>query len=46
VDSLAGVNIAYEIGLMTGQDVPAELLDERDTIEKLVDYIVAQGGMR
>ncbi|PKN59309.1 MAG: AMP-dependent synthetase [Deltaproteobacteria bacterium HGW-Deltaproteobacteria-14] len=46
VDSLAGVNIAYEIGLMTGRDVPAALLDERDTIEKLVDYVVALGGAR
>ncbi len=46
VDSLAGVNIAYEIGLMTGREVPAELLDECDTIERLVDYIVASGGAR
>ena len=46
VDSLAGVNIAYEIGLMTGRDVPPALLDERDTIEKLVDYIVSTGGAR
>jgi len=46
VDSLAGVNIAYEIGLMTGRDVPATLLDDRDTIEKLVDYVITIGGAR
>jgi len=46
IDSLAGVNIAYEIGLMTGRDVPSALLDEQDTIEKLVDYVVAIGGAR
>ena len=46
VDSLAGVNIAYEISLMTGKEVPAELLDECDTIERLVDYIVMNGGAR
>ena len=46
VDSLAGVNIAYEIGLMVGRDVPSTLLDERDTIEGLVDYVVSLGGAR
>ena len=46
VDSLAGVNIAYEIGLMTGHDVPSELLTEHDTVEKLVDYVISLGGIR
>lgn len=40
VDSLAGVNIAYEIGLLCGRDVPAQLVTEYDSIEKLVDYII------
>jgi acyl carrier protein len=41
IDSLAGVNIAYEIGLLMGRDVPSVLLTEHDTIEKLVDYVIA-----
>ncbi len=40
VDSLAGVNIAYEIGLLAGRDVPSVLVTEHDTIEKLVDYVL------
>ena len=40
VDSLAGVNIAYEIGLLCGRDVPSVLVTEHDTIDKLVDYIL------
>ena len=40
VDSLAGVNIAYEIGLLCGRDVPSELVTEHDTIDKLVNYVV------
>ncbi len=39
VDSLAGVNIAYEIGLLAGRDVPSVLVTEHDTIEKLVNYV-------
>ena len=46
IDSLAGVNIAYEIGLMTGRDVPSELLSEYDTLDKLVDYVISLGGAR
>ena len=41
VDSLAGVNIAYEIGLLVGRDVPSVLVTEHDTIDKLVDYVTA-----
>lgn len=41
IDSLAGVNIAYEIGLLLGRDVPSTLLTECDTVEKLVDYVLA-----
>lgn len=41
IDSLAGVNIAYEIGLLIGRDVPPELVTEHDTIDKLVDYVLA-----
>ncbi len=44
VDSLASVNIAYEISQMTGKDVPQGILYERDTINKLVDYILQEGG--
>jgi acyl carrier protein len=40
VDSLAGVNIAYEIGLLVGRDVPSVLVTEHDTIDKLVDYVI------
>jgi acyl carrier protein len=40
VDSLAGVNIAYEIGLLIGRDVPSELVTEHDTVEKLVEYVL------
>lgn len=46
IDSLTGVNIAYEIGLMTGRDVPAELLVEHDTLNKLVSYVISIGGLR
>jgi len=46
IDSLAGVNIAYEIGLMTGRNVPSELVTEHDTLEKLVDYVISLGGAR
>lgn len=46
VDSLSGVNIAYEIGMLTGQDVPSHILSERDTITKLVDYVISVGGPR
>lgn len=41
LDSIAGVNIAYEIGVLMGRDVPSSLVSEHDTIEKLVDYVVA-----
>lgn len=41
VDSLAGVNIAYELGLLAGREVPSGLLEEMDTIRELVDYVVA-----
>lgn len=44
IDSLAGVNIAYEISQMTGRDVPLGILYERDTIDKLVDYVLLEGG--
>jgi len=44
IDSLAGVNIAYELGLLVGKDVPSGLLAEHDTVEKLVDYVLAAGG--
>lgn len=40
IDSLAGVNIAYEIGLLMGRDVPPELVSEHDTVDKLVDYVL------
>lgn len=40
VDSLAGVNIAYEIGLLCGRDVPAYLITEFDTVDKLVSYVL------
>jgi len=40
VDSLAGVNIAYEIGNLCGRDVPSELITEYDTIDKLVSYVL------
>ena len=43
---LTGVNIAYEIGLLAGRDVPSGLLAEHDTVEKLVDFVLAAGGMR
>ena len=33
-------NIAYEIGLLAGRDVPSVLVTEHDTIEKLVDYVL------
>ncbi|MCK6549972.1 AMP-binding protein [Myxococcota bacterium] len=46
IDSLAGVNIAYEIGVLTGRDVPSQLVAERDTIEKLVDFVMSLGGER
>lgn len=41
IDSLAGVNIAYEISLLTGRDVPPELLAEHGTIDALVGYILS-----
>jgi len=41
VDSLAGVNIAYEIGILCQKDVPSSLVTEYDTIDKLVDYVLA-----
>lgn len=40
IDSLAGVNIAYEIGLLVGRDVPQGLVAEFDTVEKLTDYVM------
>jgi acyl carrier protein len=46
VDSLSGANIAYEIALLTGQEVPSQLVAERDTITKLVDYVISVGGPR
>jgi acyl carrier protein len=46
IDSLTGVNIAYEIGLLLGQDVPSWLLSEQDTIEKIVAYAISRGGAR
>ncbi|MCA9548938.1 MAG: AMP-binding protein [Myxococcales bacterium] len=46
IDSLTGVNIAYEVGLLAGRDVPSGLLAEHDTVEKLVDFVLAAGGMR
>lgn len=46
VDSLAGVNIAYEIGVLTGRDVPDRLISEHDTIGKLVDYVITTGGLQ
>lgn len=46
IDSLAGVNIAYEIGLLTGRNVPSELVAEHDTLDKLVDYVISLGGVR
>lgn len=44
IDSLAGVNIAYEIGLLTGKEAPSALVEERDTIDKLVDYVLTAGA--
>jgi acyl carrier protein len=41
IDSLAGVNIAYEIGILTGRTVPPELLTQHGTIEALVGYILS-----
>jgi acyl-CoA synthetase (AMP-forming)/AMP-acid ligase II/acyl carrier protein len=46
IDSLTGVNIAYEIGLVVGRDVPSGLLAEHDTIDKLVDFVLGAGGAR
>ena len=46
IDSLTGVNIAYELGLLTGGDVPSWVLTEHDTIDKLVDYVLSLGGAR
>jgi myxalamid-type polyketide synthase MxaE and MxaD len=46
IDSLTGVNIAYELGLLTGRDVPSWVLAEHDTIDKLVDYVLSLGGAR
>jgi acyl carrier protein len=45
VDSLASVNIAYEIGLLIGRDVPATLLSELDTVDKLVDFAWGTGSL-
>ncbi|MBM4319424.1 MAG: AMP-binding protein, partial [Deltaproteobacteria bacterium] len=44
VDSLSAVNITYEIGLLIQADAPSWLLTERDTIDKLVDYVLSAGG--
>ena len=44
VDSLAGVNIAYEIGVLTGREVPNTLVSEQDTLDKLVDFVMASTG--
>jgi len=41
IDSLAAVNIAYEIGLLMGRDVPEDLLTKYNTIDKLIDYILS-----
>lgn len=41
IDSLGGVNIAYEIGMLAGREVPSELLAEFDTIRELTDYVLA-----
>ena len=46
IDSLTGVNIAFEVGLLAGRDVPSGLLAEYDTIEKLVDFVISSGGAR
>ncbi len=43
IDSLTGVNISYEIGILVGREVPPELVSERDTIDKLVDYALVTG---
>jgi acyl carrier protein len=41
IDSLAGVNIAYEIGLLAARDVPSQLVTEHDTVDKLTDYVAS-----
>ncbi len=46
IDSVAGVNIAYEIGMLLGRDVPSTLVTEHDTINKLVSYIDDGAGPR
>jgi acyl carrier protein len=46
LDSLAAVNIAYELGLLIGRDVPSTLVSEADTVDKLVEYAFATGSLR
>ncbi len=46
IDSLAGVNIAYELSMLSGRDAPPTLLTELDTIDKLVDFVIDGRGSR
>ena len=41
LDSLVTVHIAYELGLLVDQDVPAEMVNVHDSVEKLVAYVLA-----
>ena len=43
IDSIAVVNIAYELSLMIKRDVPAAILVEHDTIEEIVEYLFTKG---
>jgi acyl-CoA synthetase (AMP-forming)/AMP-acid ligase II/acyl carrier protein len=40
IDSLAGVNIAYELGEVVGHDVPPGLLADLDTIRELTSHLL------
>ncbi len=41
LDSLAGVDIAYEIGMLMGLQVPSDLLEKVDSVRGLVDFVLA-----
>lgn len=40
IDSLARVNIAYELSLLTSTDIPETLLSELDSVRDVVDYLL------
>lgn len=43
IDSIAGVNIAYEVSVLVGRDIPASIISEHDSVDKLVDYVINLG---